>query len=356
MVGKFEWKKFSEVNLSDSFFNSLKLDYEEFPIWFGRKATEDASVLVSSDGQWVNGFIYLKQEDDETINLVGCNLPTMPRIKIGTLKLAEHFRGQRFGEGALGVSLWYWRQSKRQEIYVTVFEKHTELINLFERFGFICVGKNKRGECVYLKSRLNIDYSDPYKAFPFIRPNFTKAGIIPVEDHFHDRLFPYSELMGQRDEIETATAGNGITKVYIGTPYTTMHYEIGDPVLVYRIHTGSGQKAYKSAVTSYCTITKVETVKQSGRQIIGLQEFIKQAGNKTVFTPDELTAIYAKNNIVMIEMVYNGYFGKGHNTNYRRIKEMGLFESHPYNTDYTKDQFISILKESNVDVQNVIIN
>ena len=50
---------------------------------------------------------------------------------------------------------------------MTGFEKHTELINLFERFGFSCVGKNKRGECVYLKSRLNIDYSNPYRAFPF---------------------------------------------------------------------------------------------------------------------------------------------------------------------------------------------
>ena len=43
--------------------------------------------------------------------------------------LAERFRGLRLGEGALGVSLWKWQELKSEEIYVTIFEKHTELNN-----------------------------------------------------------------------------------------------------------------------------------------------------------------------------------------------------------------------------------
>ena len=34
MPGKFQWKKFSEVDLSDSFFDTLKEDYPEFVEWF----------------------------------------------------------------------------------------------------------------------------------------------------------------------------------------------------------------------------------------------------------------------------------------------------------------------------------
>lgn len=355
MAGKFEWHKFSEVNLGDPFFDSLKADYVEFPEWFKKKSDAGEYTLVFHDEQGVGAFVYLKRENEE-IELMDKTLPAIPRVKIGTLRLAERFRGMRLGEGALGVSLWKWKDDKVEEIYVTVFEKHTELINLFERFGFKCVGMNSRGECIYLKSRKKIDYSDPYKAFPFINPGFSKAGLIPIFERFHDRLFPYSELKIKRREIEEETAGNGITKVYIGTPYTAMHYEVGEPVGIYRIYEGDTGKTYKSAVTSYCTITKMDVIKNNGRATISLSDFIKNAGNKTVFSPEELTSIYNQNNVVMLELVYNGFFGKGHNVIHKNLKDQGLFDAHPYNLDYTKDQFIKLLGMGDVDVQNVIID
>jgi len=355
MAGKFEWHKFSEVNLDDPFFDSLKADYEEFPGWFKKKGDAGENALVFYDEYGVGAFVYLKREN-EAIELIDKTLPAIPRVKIGTLRLAERFRGMRLGEGALGVSLWKWRDDKVEDIYVTVFEKHSELISLFERFGFACVGKNSRGESIYLKSRKKIDYSDPYKSFPFIRANFNKAGLIPIFEKFHDRLFPYSELKIRKREMEEETAGNGVTKVYIGTPYTAMHYEINEPVGIYRIYEGDTGKTYKSAVTSYCTITKMDVIKNNGKATISLADFISSAGNKTVFTPDELAAIYAQNNVVMLELVYNGFFGKGHNVIHKDLKEKGLFASHPYNLDYNKDQFIKILEMGDVDVQNVIID
>ena len=355
MAGKFEWRKFSEVNLEDSFFDPLKTDYVEFPEWFKKKSDAGEYTLVFHDEQGVGAFVYLKKEN-ETIELVDKTLPAIPRVKIGTLRLAERFRGMRLGEGALGVSLWKWRDDKAEEIYVTVFEKHAELINLFERFGFKCIGMNSRGEYVYLKSRKEIDYSDSYKAFPFLNPDFSEAGLIPIFEKFHDRLFPYSELKIKRREIEEETAGNGITKIYIGTPYTSMHYKAGEPVGIYRIFEGATGKTYKSAVTSYCTITKMDVIKNSGRATMNLNDFIKNAGNKTVFSPEELTIIYSQSNVVMLELVYNGFFGKGHNVIHKNLKEEGLFEAHPYNLNYTKEQFIKLLEMGDVDVQNVIID
>ncbi len=356
MAGKFQWCKFSDVDLRDSFFDSLKNDYEEFPNWFARKSTEGESALVFYDEQGVGSFVYLKFEN-EPIELITEVLQAIPRLKIGTLRLAERFRGKRLGEGALGVSLWRWQESQVNDIYVTVFERHTELINLFVRFGFSCKGKNKRGECVYIKSRSNIDYSDPYRAFPFINPAFNKAGVIPVFDCFHDRLFPYSELKGNGREMEEETAGNGITKVYIGAPYTSIHYNVGEPVGIYRIFQGVGQKTYKSVITSYCTITKIDVIKNRGATVVSLIDFIKNAGNKTVFTADELTKIYNESaNVIMIEMVYNGFFGKGHNVTHKELSDNSLFPSHPYNIDYSKVEFLKILEMGDVNVQNVIID
>jgi GNAT superfamily N-acetyltransferase len=344
------------VDLSDVFFDSLKSDYEEFPEWFAKKSAAGESALVFYDELGIGSFVYLKEEN-EPIELKTGSLPAMPRLKIGTLRLAERFRGQRLGEGALGVSLWRWQEKKLKEIYVTVFDKHTALINLFEHFGFRCEGKNSRGEFVYIKSRDSIDFSDAYKAFPFIRPDIDKAGIVPVFENFHDRLFPYSELKGNNIEIEEETAGNGITKVYIGTPYTPIHYYTNEPVCIYRIFQGERQRTYKSVITSYCTITKLEIIKEKTICRVSLYDYIKMAGNKTVFTEEELTRIYkGSTNVVMLEMVYNGYFGKGHNVTHKELKDNGLFNAHPYNIDYSKDEFIKILEMGDVNVQNVIID
>lgn len=285
-------------------------------------------------------------------------LSAIPRLKIGTLKLSDRFKGLRLGEGAVGVALWRWQEEKCDEIYVTVFEKQTTLIGILERFGFYCVGMNARGECVYLKSRKNINYRDPYKAFPFVSPNFLKAGLIPIQEHFQDKLFPYSELKGNKYEIEEETAGNGVTKVYIASPKSTIDYKVGEPVFIYRIYGGTaGGKTYRSAVTSYCVITKVDIIKSSGSAKVSLPEFVGKAGNKTVFTADELEDFFtSKNNVVMLEMTYNGFFGKGHNVNHKKLNDHGLFYTYPYHLEYSKPQFINILEMGDKDAQNVIID
>ena len=64
MAEKFEWKKFSEVDISDPFFDSLKSDYEEFPDWFQKKCKKRESALVYFDSFGVAAFVYLKRENE----------------------------------------------------------------------------------------------------------------------------------------------------------------------------------------------------------------------------------------------------------------------------------------------------
>ena len=356
MGGKFNWKKFLDVDLDDVFFDSLKSDYQEFSNWFIRKQNEGNTAIVYEDENGVGAFIYLKKENEE-IQLADKVLAPKDRIKIGTLKLSERIRSQRLGEGAIGVALWYWRKSQREEIYVTVFEKHLELIRLFDRFGFKCVGKNLRGECVFVKNRNDLDFSDPYKCFPFINGNFDTAGIIPIDDNYHDQLFPYSELARNNRDIEEVTAGNGITKIFIATPFSNMVFIENMPVFLFRIHKGNGSKTYKSVITSYSTITKIHIVKNNWVKKISFDDFIELSGNKTVYSEEILKELYdKKKNIVALELIYNGYFGKGHNITHHVLNNNGLFEDHPYKIKYTKEEFKKILEMGDVNVQNTIIN
>lgn len=78
---------------------------------------------------------------------------------------------------------------------------------------------------------------------------------------------------------------------------------------------------------------------------------------KQSFTQQELADIYdGKSNIVMLELTYNGYFGKGHNVIHKNLNDKELFYAHPYKIEYSKEQFINILEMGDVDVQNVIID
>ena len=105
MPGKFERKSFVQIDLNDPFFDSLKRDYPEFEtVWFPKGVRENRHALVFSDESGLGAFIAMKVEN-EPIHLNDVDLPALPRLKISTLRLAERFRGQRLGEGALGLIL-----------------------------------------------------------------------------------------------------------------------------------------------------------------------------------------------------------------------------------------------------------
>lgn len=362
--GKFSLRKFSEINLDDPFFATLKSDYPgsasspSFCVWFKNKAQEGRTALVFSDDQGLGAFICIKNEN-EPIELKSGTLSACNRVKISTMKIAERFRGQRLGEGAIGLVLWKWQKSGTDEIYVTAFDKQDLLISQLEKFGFHKVGYNLNGEGVYIKSRHNIDYSDPYKSFPFINPNFKSSGYLIINDTYHDTMFPYSEL--KNNTLQNAVAmnvSNGLSKVYVGAQYSQLPYGIGDPILIYRRYTAGSGKQYRSCITSFCVVTKIIQAKKSGQKLMSFDELLTKIGNKSVFNKDELRNRYNNDwNVLVMEMLYYGYFGEGNNVNMAWLKQSGYW-GNGYPTSFSLGQaaFKSILKKGNIDVSNVIID
>ncbi len=364
MAGKFELKKFSEIDLNDSFFDELKRDYPGtasstgFVEWFNNKSHQGKTALVFNDDEGVGAFVSLKDEDEE-IPLKGSALPKKSRMKISTLRIAERYRGQRLGEGALGLILWKWQRSECEEIYVTVFPKHTNLTGQLEKFGFILCGLNKNEECVYMRTREHIDYSDPYKSFPFIDPHFQKAGYLIIDDCYHDTLFPYSELKGTLQKGVAMNVTNGLSKIYVGKQYTPPHYQPGEPIFIYRKHNGEGQKRYKSCLTSFCVVTDIIQAKRNGQLLLSFDKLVSRNGNKSVFDVSELKSKYDNYfNLVIVEMLYYGYFGEGHNVNMDWLDNNGFWDRNKYPTllQLSPEQFKAILAEGNVDVNDVIVD
>lgn len=356
MPGKFEYKMFSQINLNDLFFDSLKRDYPEFEsIWFPKCIQENRMALVFSDEIGLGAFVAIKEEN-EPIYLKNKTLPACPRLKISTLRLAERYRGQRLGEGALGLILWNWQKLRLDEVYVTVFPQHVDLIKQLIRFGFISVGLNEKGEEVYLRSRKNIDFSDPYKAFPFISPTFNKGGYLIVEDNYHDTLFPYSELENTLQEQLDMDVANGVSKIYVGNQWK-VHYQIGEPIFIYRKYTGIGAKRYKSCITSYCTVTDILEVKRFGRTLISFDRFSKAIGNKSVFSLEDLYQKYQNDkNLTVIKLLYGGYFGRGNNINMDWLDTHGMWcqmDGYPANIQLSPLQCEKIWTEGGIDVDNV---
>jgi hypothetical protein len=356
-MSTFNTRLFSECDVNDHFFDSLKEDYQGFAAWFARKGRANEHAYVFEDDGSIQAFLYIKDVDDEEIPGV---FPRAKRMKIGTLKISEGSQGQRLGEGAVGIALWRWQQSDLDEIYVTVFDKHSKLISILESFGFQFANKKADGENVYVKDKRKMQYDTAKHSFPYLDPSFNRGKYIPVNEEYHDQLFQYSELRYVKRSDEDATAAsNGLSKVFVATPFNGIDYRPGDIGLIYRIHTGGGSKTHKSVVTSYCTIVRQTPVKENDAYVKTLDEFLSIVGNKSVYSRGELTNIYKdsrNNNVVVIEMVYNGYFGAGHNVNHATLKGHGLFEKHPYLTELSKDEVLEILGMGGKDVQDIIIN
>ena len=352
---KFERKKFNECDINDSFFDSLKSDYPNFINWYNNHPNRD--VYVNQDTNGIRALLILKDDEQEKIKLKDNSLPQKSRIKICTLKLNENVRSQRLGEGSIGIALWHWQKRPENEIYVTVFPKQEQLIDLLLKFGFRDIGEFQNGEHLFMKSKENINKSTPYEMFPYIDFSSEKFGILPVEDRYHDCLFPYSELKNSELYESDMAVSNGITKVFVATPCTSTSYKENEPIFIYRKFNGANP-GYKSVITSYCTITKIHNIRINNKYLKTKEQYLNIIRNKSVYNQEELEKIYSsEKNIIIVEMVYNGYFGKGNNINWIYLKENGYWgDGHPYQISLSKEQFINLLKVGVNNEEDIIID
>lgn len=313
--------KIGSLNINDSFFDSLRDDYEgiKFNEWLRRKANEYAYVFKNDSG--LQGFLYLKIEnEDELYNDIQPRFKSAKRLKIGTFKINS--TGSRVGERFIKIIVDYAIKSKVEEIYVTLFENKREevkvLMNLMTSWGFSKWGyKLSNGELILVKKMSGeYDYSkDPKYNYPFVKENI-HYGILPIEPQWHTDLFPDLYLKNEDMSLyEERPCGYAVEKIYVCNGFGLNSYLVpGDIMVIYRISNRYPARYY-SVASGYGIIQEIKYAKT-------FDEYKSMCSNKSVFNDDQLFGLYHKEKRKMVikllyvkslekkviyrDMVYNG--------------------------------------------------
>jgi L-amino acid N-acyltransferase YncA len=266
------------VDLGDSYFDTLKADYEGFEEWFREAARQgrEAFVVDGPSGR-IAGICILKGFDAEI------GFGDRP-AKVSTFKVADEYKGSRYGELLLKV-LFRSVAGVHDVLWLTVFEKQAELIALLETFGFEH-HDDRRGERRYAK-RLVATEADKralsplafHIAFgpPALRIIEGQTFITPIQPGFHTSLFP--DAPGeQMSLIAPRPHGNALRKAYLS------HAKVrtanpGATILFYR----SGDAKAATAVG----VLEESRVSQDADEIL---EFV---GSRTVYSADDVRAMAA---------------------------------------------------------------
>ncbi|MGU3398263.1 N-acetyltransferase [Brucellaceae bacterium D45D] len=297
--------KFKKLSLNDPFFDSLKAGYDEFPIWFANKAEEDVYVVVDEHNQ-LSGMIYLKSEHGPVTD-VNPHLPNGHWLKVGTLKIDG--KGTKLGERVIKKIFDTALNVGASGIYVTVFDIHETLINLFSRYGFEQTGTKttKNGIELVLSRSLTKHSPDMLKSYPFINISQQKLWLLAVYPEFHSRFLPDSILNNEPKEIvQDVSYTNTIHKIYVAKlPLTRM--KKGDAVVMYRTTDNKGPAFYRSVATSICVVE--ETHRRE--DFASLNDFLEYTKPHSVFTEDELKDMYVSwSRLYTVKMTYNVAFNK----------------------------------------------
>lgn len=338
MSEQFIYAPFKDINLNDSFFDSLKNDYSEFTDWFMRKSKENDSAFIQMVDGELEGFLYLKKEKGPITDLeppLDCSIA----LKIGTFKIVPH--GTRLGERFIKKSLDYAINNSIDIIYVTIFSHHDYLLQMFKNFGFKVYGTKTtiNGEENVLVKNLNEVSDNILLDYPRINAS-SKAFVLGIKPEYHTKLFPDSKLFTESfDVIKDVSHSNSITKVYIGRMYTMSQMRTGNNLIIYRTSDQQGNARFRSVATTACTI--IDT--RRGSSFHNLDDLKSYCKNYSIFTDEELNDfINDSRQFYVIKMTYNVSLNK-RIIQQRLISEVGLNPSYWGCFQLTTSQFKEIL-------------
>lgn len=348
------YQRFSDFDHSDPFFDTLKADYREFPLWLEKKAKEgECAYVLYGDEGLIEGFMYLKDNDDG--GGVTPALPDGTHLKIGTFKFESKktLRGQRFLKKAFDRAI----HSGLQNIYVTVFEKHDHLIRLFKTYGFYKHGEKDTPngkEFVYVRT-LNKIRNDVLLDYPLIHSRGSKKYLLAIYPEFHTRLFPDSKLISDSpDIVQDISHTNSIHKIYICGMKTVAKMQRGDIILIYRTGDGKGPAFYRAVASSVCVVESVRKIDDFNDE----ESFVSYCGKFSVFNEKELREFYKnKKYPYVLRFTYNLALPKRPNRG-KLIEDVGLNGTAGYRWSHfelTDRQFNEIIELGKVN-ESFIIN
>lgn len=327
--------KAHELFLEDPIFDSLRADYTDFENWFIHKVARAArdAFLIDGDGSHA-AICILKDESAGEYGLMG------PLLKLSTFKVEATHSGQKYGELLLKAVFEHARAMGVKGIYVTVFDRHQQLVALFEDFGFRRIPMiTVLGEAVYAKSLVpdGLEHSalEYHVLFgpPALQIDGTQPCLVPIEPRWHRALFPDAEPVGGLFSEQLVSPnhafGNALRKAYLCNASTRL-LEPGDPLLFYRSH---DEKAVY--VVGVCERTLVS------RDPL---EIAATVGRRTVYSFEEIEQLTSRGEVLVV-MFRQDRVLRGEPITLSEILGSGLARSWPQTIGRVRKEGIPWLKE-----------
>ena len=233
-----EAKQCHQINRRDDIFTSLQCDYAGFNDWFSNSCIGNHRHCwtISFDNE-IAGIAIRK---DETFSELLAKVPpaseTFQRapqkiLKICTFKIKEKYRGEKFGEQLLKQILWWAHKNSYDLVYLTIYPKHKNLIDVLFLYGFESIGR-AGGELYMAKSFAagilkTAPQSEPLAYHRQYYPNFISNEtvgkyLVPIQAEYYATLFPENINKRQAGLFDTTGGaqanripGNTIRKVYV---------------------------------------------------------------------------------------------------------------------------------------------
>ncbi|WPL38891.1 hypothetical protein [Malacoplasma iowae] len=350
-------ESFSEIDVNDIFFDSLRSDYDGFNSWFNKKYDEKAYVC-RDDKKNILVFLYIKLEDENEIyHDIWPVFKPLKRLKIGTFKVNS--TGFRLGERFIKIIFDNAYNLNVDEIYVTLYNNNENLIvlkELLSDWGFFEYGKkinnNSENNEIVLVKKMNIIEKEKSVKYNFPNVDYnTNKFILPIRSDYHTRLFPDSKT---DDENEIDFLGETPEKYALEKAYISFSYERnikpGDFLIIYKMGKENTSKQTSSLLTTIGVVKSVEY----GYKEFEKNKFFNTCKNRTVFTSHELEMFWKlkRDEILVIKFIYLKKMKEYLNLSYLWNKGIIEYQKGPRPfTRITNDKFDLILNDSKTEIK-----
>lgn len=273
-----------ELNEQDPIFQSFRADYSDFDQWFAKCKREHRQSWIIQAGLNYRGICIVKEEVPREYGIFGKTL------KVCSFKIADDFRGHRYGELLLKALFGYLVENRYEAAFVEVFAKQQQLVALFADFGFEDIAESPKGERVLRKHlrprdperiRLGpLDYNIKYGPHA-LTLSAARVFVVPIQPRYHALLFPELE-----EQLALATEsnpfGNSIRKAYL------CHSKIqkvaaGDILLFYRSEKQQAVAAIGVAEATMRATDAVAIARFVGKRTVYPFSEIEKMATKPVF-------------------------------------------------------------------------
>lgn len=301
-------KPLSQIDLSNSFFNTLREDYggRDFDNWFKKKAAQEEKAYVFENDNGLQGFLYLKIEGlEENYSDINPIFSPKKRLKVGTFKVNSS--GIRLGERFIRIIFDNAIKFHVDEVYVTLFENKREnviaLKKLMEQWGFQKYGYKNNGELVLVKAMDKYcSDRDPKFNYPILRKDCNYF-FLPIYPQYHTDLFPDNILQNENMRLYEDNLAHryAIEKIYLTGAYN-IKANPGDVVLIYR--TGERMPKRFSSVISGIAIVEEVLFPENA------DECVKLCKDRSIFEENSIRILYQNYKTIVKLLDYQAFKNK----------------------------------------------